>query len=138
MLPPELRDNAAQLGGSCARMRQAHGGSVLVSKSSFYSGAGAWRSASARCRLPGRVRSMTRTPVHCTWPPRLALDLEITPRTEGNRCTFVVGSPSVGRYLMLGPAERRVLELLDGTRAGAAICEQLIPAPSVETLNRFL
>ena len=58
----------------------------------------------------------------CTYPPQVAADVEISPRIDGETTTFVVGSPEAGRYLSLGVVEHRVIQLLDGTAAPAAVC----------------
>jgi len=79
---------------------------------------------------------------HCAYPPQLAPDVEITARCEGATRSFVAGSAAVGRYLTLGPAERQVLELLDGNRTPSAVCEELArrngEGPRIEALARFL
>jgi hypothetical protein len=46
------------------------------------------------------------------YPPRIAVDVEIGAQRDGDRPAFVVGSSSVGRYLLLRTAEHRVLQLL--------------------------
>src|SRR5947209_19859571 len=78
----------------------------------------------------------------CSYPPRLAGDVEITHSAESGRASFVAGSASVGRYLILGQPEHEVVQLLDQALTPAAICEELLRrnggAPSVETLARFL
>jgi len=78
----------------------------------------------------------------CAYPPRLAPDVEIAARNESSTQSFIAGSASVGRYLMLGAIEHQVLELLDGERPAKAICEELArlngSAPSVASLSGFL
>jgi putative peptide zinc metalloprotease protein len=56
--------------------------------------------------------------------------VEIAERSE--RPSFIVGSASAGRYLLFGPAEREVLERLDGTRTPGEI------RSDPRTLTRFL
>jgi putative peptide zinc metalloprotease protein len=75
---------------------------------------------------------------YCAWPPRLASDVESAPRNDGERAAFIAGSASVGRYLILGAAEYRVVHLLDGTRTAAEVCAEFLPAPPAGTLTRFL
>jgi putative peptide zinc metalloprotease protein len=81
-------------------------------------------------------------PDHCTYPPRLAPDVEITARGERGGPAFIAGSASVGRYLMLGATERQVLLLLDGTRTLLSVCQALTAGSGdniqVPELARFL
>ncbi|HTS75762.1 MAG TPA: efflux RND transporter periplasmic adaptor subunit [Bryobacteraceae bacterium] len=78
----------------------------------------------------------------CTYPPRISADVEISTRDEGAAPTFVIGSASAGKYLMLGEAEREVIDLVDGERTIEAICEELARvngvAPPIEVLSRYL
>lgn len=39
------------------------------------------------------------------YPPRIAVDVEIGEQREGDRPAFIVGSSSVGRYLLLRTKE---------------------------------
>ena len=64
-------------------------------------------------------------PEFCTFPPRIAAGVEISPRGEGEQHAFVIGSPEVGRYLGIGIVEHRVIELLDGTAALPEVCRQM-------------
>jgi hypothetical protein len=50
---------------------------------------------------------------YCVYPPQLADDVEITEQRDGDRLAFIAGSASVGRYILLREAERRVLSLLE-------------------------
>jgi putative peptide zinc metalloprotease protein len=70
---------------------------------------------------------------YCAYPPALAGDAEIAPHPP----SFIAGSASAGRYLILGALERRVLELINGSRALNQICQEL-PGVSVPELSRFL
>src|SRR5215472_15097082 len=54
---------------------------------------------------------------YCPYPPRLADDVEVVPQTGSLSPRFIAGSASAGRYLLLGQAEKRVLDLIDGERA---------------------
>src|SRR5207249_11010465 len=69
----------------------------------------------------------------CAYPPALSADAEIAPHPP----SFIAGSASAGRYLILGALERRVLGLLDGSRSLDQICREL-PGVSVAELSRFL
>ena len=51
---------------------------------------------------------------YCTYPPQIAADVEITEQRDGERPVHIVGSASVGRYILLREAEFKVLSLLDG------------------------
>ena len=76
----------------------------------------------------------------CAYPPQLAADVEITAQRDGDRESFIVGAPSVGRYLLLRATEQRVLQLLGATPA--AVCaefqRQTGGALSLSTLTKFL
>ena len=74
---------------------------------------------------------------YCAYPPRLAADAEIAPQTECQKPSYIVGSESVGRYLILGATERRVLELLDGSHSLDGVSRGL-PGLTVAELSRFL
>src|SRR5205814_591235 len=54
----------------------------------------------------------------------------------------IAGSAAVGRYLLLGESERQVIELLNGERTTAGVCEELArrngAAPPAADLARFL
>ena len=81
-------------------------------------------------------------PDFCVYPPRLASDVDITPQDETVASSYIVGSASVGRYLILGAKERQVLDLLDGSRVLSEICDELSrregTASSPAVLARFL
>jgi putative peptide zinc metalloprotease protein len=79
---------------------------------------------------------------YCDYPPRIALDVEITGQHGGDRPAFTIGSPSAGRYLLLRTVEYRVIKLLGEGLTPAAICLEFgrryggtLPLP---TLTRFL
>ena len=79
---------------------------------------------------------------YCAYPPRIALDVEITEQHDGERPAFTIGSPSVGRYLLLRTVEYRVIKLLGEGLTPAAVCLEFrrrhggtLPLP---TLTRFL
>jgi len=72
---------------------------------------------------------------HCVYPPLLSADVEIAEHAEGGRESFIAGSAAADRYVILGPLERRVLDLIDGTHTPGAICNEL-GLPLLE-LSRF-
>jgi putative peptide zinc metalloprotease protein len=78
----------------------------------------------------------------CLFPPRLAADVEITRSTESGSTSFIIGSASAGRYLILGQAEHEVVAMLDGSMMLSAICEELVrrhgATPGPTTFMRFL
>jgi putative peptide zinc metalloprotease protein len=74
-----------------------------------------------------------RAPEFCAYPPALAVDAEIA----SHGTSFIAGSASVGRYLLLGAVERRVLDLLDGSRPLERVSQEL-PGIAVAELSRFL
>jgi putative peptide zinc metalloprotease protein len=74
---------------------------------------------------------------HCLYPPRIAADVEISEQRDAGRVSFVAGSASVGRYLRLGEAERRVIGLLDGNHTIEAI-SNAGPGLEIADLVRFL
>jgi putative peptide zinc metalloprotease protein len=79
---------------------------------------------------------------YCAYPPLLAPDLDLSERTEGDSRKFIAGSAAVGRYLLLGEAERQVIELLNGERTASGIGDELLrrngSAPAAAVLTRFL
>ncbi len=38
---------------------------------------------------------------YCAYPPQIADDVEIGEQRDGDRPAFIIGSSSVGRYLLL-------------------------------------
>ena len=81
-------------------------------------------------------------PDQCLYPPCLAPDVEITPRTDGGTTKFIIGSAEVGRYLMLGAVEHQLVRFLNGSRTLAAVLEEFTlrngSAPELADLARFL
>src|SRR5215510_10476743 len=79
---------------------------------------------------------------YCAYPPRIAADVEIVEQRDGDRPAYVVGSASVGRYLLLRAAEYRALRLLDEKLTPAAVCDEYMRrhggALRIPTLTRFL
>ena len=39
---------------------------------------------------------------HCAYPPRLAEDAGVVPQAKSEKPSYIAGSESVGRYLILG------------------------------------
>jgi putative peptide zinc metalloprotease protein len=79
---------------------------------------------------------------YCTYPPRLAADVEIAEQRDGDRSAFVIGSLAVGRFMLLRENEEKVRLLLDGNRTPSAVCaefgQQHGAALSLPTLTKFL
>jgi len=79
---------------------------------------------------------------YCAYPPQIAVDVEIGEQRDGDRPAFVVGSSSVGRYLLLRTAEYRVLQLLGEGLMPAAICmefrQRYGATLTLTTLTKFL
>ena len=79
---------------------------------------------------------------YCVYPPSLAADLEMAAQPDSERVVWVAGSAAVGRYLLLGETERKVLALLDGQRTPAQICAVFQTEHggklSLATLTKFL
>ncbi len=79
---------------------------------------------------------------YCAYPPQIAPDVEIGEQRDGDRPAFIIGSSSVGRYLMLRTAEYRVLQLLGEGFTPAAICMEFRQRHgatlTLTTLTKFL
>ena len=60
----------------------------------------------------------------CAYPPHVAAEVEITEDRDGDRPVFIVGSPRVGRYLMLRATEYNVLRLLSPSMAPGEIRDE--------------
>ena len=79
---------------------------------------------------------------HCAYPPQPATDLEQAEQQDGTRVVWMAGAASVGRYLMLGATERKVLLLIDGARTPQQICDAFQAQHggklSLGTLTKFL
>lgn len=79
---------------------------------------------------------------YCAYPPRIAADVEIAEQRDGARLSFIVGSASVGRYLLLRATENQVMGLIDGARAAGEVCAEFNRATgatlSLATLVKFL
>jgi multidrug resistance efflux pump len=61
---------------------------------------------------------------YCIYPPQIAADVEITEQLDGERLVHIVGSASVGRYILLREAEFKVLNLIDGALTPAELCQE--------------
>lgn len=81
-------------------------------------------------------------PDYCDYPPQPTADLEMAEQPDGERVVWVVGSASVGRYILLGETERKVLMLIDGQRTPPQICEAFLNEHGgklgLPTLTKFL
>ncbi|HEU0175876.1 MAG TPA: HlyD family efflux transporter periplasmic adaptor subunit [Blastocatellia bacterium] len=79
---------------------------------------------------------------YCAYPPRIAVDVEISEQRDGDRPAFIVGSSSVGRYLLLRTAEYRALQMLGEELMPAAICMEFSQryggTLTLMTLTKFL
>src|SRR5690242_7464349 len=72
---------------------------------------------------------------YCSYPPGLGGDVEITARSGSEVPSYFAGSAAVGRYLILGAPETKVLQLLDGSRTPAAVCQELGGVPIAELVS---
>jgi hypothetical protein len=61
---------------------------------------------------------------YSTYPPQIAVDVEITEQQDGDRLAYIVGSASVGRYILLGATEYKVLELIGESLTLAQLCDE--------------
>src|SRR5262245_18112719 len=81
-------------------------------------------------------------PDYCSYPTRIAADVEIAEQLDGDRTAFVISSPSVGRCLLLRTVDYRVLRLLDDNLTPAAVCDEFRRRHGgtlrIPTLTRFL
>ncbi|MGH9847715.1 MAG: hypothetical protein ACREEM_54185, partial [Blastocatellia bacterium] len=79
---------------------------------------------------------------YCAYPPQIAADVEITEQRDGERTVFIVGSASVGRYLLLRATEQRVMSLIDESRTAGGVCDEFQRATGAtlksSTLVKFL
>lgn len=78
---------------------------------------------------------------YCQYPPAIDPEVEISPQQDGERVVYVIGQPSVGRYIKLGPTEYQVLQLLGGRslpEIAASYQQQYSGNLSVGTLIKFL
>jgi len=63
-------------------------------------------------------------PDYCSYPPRLADDVEVTEEPDGQRPGYVVASAAAGRYILLRATEYRVLQLVGESRPPVKICDE--------------
>jgi hypothetical protein len=79
---------------------------------------------------------------YCAYPPQIGFDVEVTEPHDGERLAYVVGSATVGRYVLLRPTEHLVLQLLGASLAPAALCDDFRRKHggrlSLAALNKFL
>jgi putative peptide zinc metalloprotease protein len=79
---------------------------------------------------------------YCTYPPQIAADVEVTEQRDGERPAFIIGSASVGRYIILRETEKKVLSLIGTALTPVALCDQFQrqhgAALPLATLTKFL
>ena len=79
---------------------------------------------------------------YCAYPPQIAADVEVTAQQDGERVSFVIGSASVGRYILLRTTEYTVLRLLSESLTPNDVCnefkQQHGATLSLATLTKFL
>jgi multidrug resistance efflux pump len=78
---------------------------------------------------------------YCQYPPEIDNEVEVTPRQDAARTVYVVGRPSVGRYIKLGETEARVLQLIGGRtlpEIAATFAAQFGGNLTLATLTKFL
>ena len=77
-----------------------------------------------------------------SYPPQIADDVEVNEQRDSDPATFIVGSASAGRFILLGETEFRVLKLLTGRRTLPEVCEEFQKLHDAKltlpTLNKFL
>ncbi len=61
---------------------------------------------------------------YCVYPPQIAADVEVTEQLDGEQMVHIVGSPAVGRYIILRATEYKVFCLLNGARTPGAVCDE--------------
>ena len=79
---------------------------------------------------------------HCAYPPQLAADVEVTQERDGDRPAYIVGSATVGRYILLRATEYNVLGLLSESLTPVQVCDEFKrrhgATLSLPTLQKFL
>ncbi len=78
---------------------------------------------------------------YCQYPPEIDNEVEISSQQETERTVYVVGRPSVGRYIKLGQTEYQVLQLIGGrslAEISAAFGQQYEGNLALPTLVKFL
>lgn len=78
---------------------------------------------------------------YCQYPPEIDNEVEATPQQEAERQVYVVGRPSVGRYIKLGQTEYQVLQLIGGRtlpEISATFAQQFGGNLTVATITKFL
>ena len=79
--------------------------------------------------------------LYCQFPPEIDTKVEVTPQQDADRTVYVVGRPSVGRYIKLGQTEYQVLQLIGGRtlpEIAAAFAQQFGGNLTIATLTKFL
>jgi putative peptide zinc metalloprotease protein len=78
----------------------------------------------------------------CHYPPRLALEVDITERVEAEATRYIVRNAATARYFILKPTEFSILSQFDGTLAVSDIAKSGSPGTGLRvpmpTLVRFL
>ncbi len=78
---------------------------------------------------------------YCQYPPEIDNEVEATPQQEAERQVYIVGRPSVGRYIKLGETEYQVLQLIGGRtlpEISATFAQQFGGNLTVATITKFL
>lgn len=78
---------------------------------------------------------------YCQYPPEIDNEVEATPQQEAERQVYIVGRPSVGRYIKLGQTEYQVLQLIGGRtlpEISATFAERFGGNLTVATITKFL
>ncbi len=78
---------------------------------------------------------------YCQYPPEIDNEVEVTPQQDAERQIYVVGRPSVGRYIKLGQTEYHVLQLIGGRtlpEISATFAAQFGGNLTVATITKFL
>ncbi|MBL8207856.1 MAG: efflux RND transporter periplasmic adaptor subunit [Blastocatellia bacterium] len=79
--------------------------------------------------------------LYCQYPPEIDNEVEVTPQQEAERQVYIVGRPSVGRYIKLGQTEYQVLQLIGGRtlpEISARFAQNYGGKLTVATITKFL
>ncbi len=79
---------------------------------------------------------------YCDYPPRFADDLELTEQQDGDRQSWIVGSASINRFIILRETEFKVFQLLEEALTPSAVCLEFKQRHggnlTLATLTKFL
>jgi putative peptide zinc metalloprotease protein len=78
---------------------------------------------------------------YCQYPPEIDNEVDATPQQEVERTVYIVGRPSVGRYIKLGQTEYQALQLIGGRtlpEISAAFAQSYGGNLTVATITKFL